>query len=276
MDELDIGETLRLFQLRLAETAKGIAQGISQFQQRVQLADTLLQPVTESLAHLKQTIGSIFVELARNLEDLPKRIRPALATLAQHGWYLDPEMDLPGIAEMVLLFKEGKATAAHNELATYFDQRREAILNRLCTAFPQRSNIFTSAFKAHEAGQYELSIPVLLAQADGICLELTGIQLYSKRDGKTTRVSEAVATFDVDSFTAALLHPLTEVFPVIFNSRERAGLSDILNRHAILHGESVTYGTHINSCKAISLLAFTAWALSDIQKSSMRGPAGPL
>lgn len=273
MDE-NIGKTLKLFQLQLAQTVTAAAQELSQFRQGIQQATALIQPIAETVANLKQNIGPFFVELSRALERLPERTRSALATLAQHGWYLDPEMNLPGIADVVLLLERGEETTANDELMAYFDRRREAILSTLCTAFPQRASIFSSAFEAHAAGKYELSIPVLLAQADGICLELTGVQLYSKSDVKTTRVSGAVATFDVDSFTAALLHPLTEVFPVIFSSKERAGLPDILNRHAILHGESVSYGTRINGCKAISLLSFTAWALSNIKKSSNSGPAG--
>ncbi len=274
MDELNIGEALKLFQSRMAQTATAVARGLSQFHEGVRQAAALIQPVAESLANLQQHIGPIFAELARIMEGLPERTRHALATLAQHGWYLDPEMDLPGIAHLVLLFERGETTAAHDQLAAYFDQRREAILGTLCAAFPCRAKILSSAFKAHEVGEYELSVPVLLAQADGICVELTGAQLYSKQgDGKTTRVSEAVATFNVDSFAAALLHPLTEVFPIAFSLQERAGLVDILNRHAILHGESVSYGNRINSCKAISLVAFTAWALSDLQKNANSHPA---
>jgi len=117
--------------------------------------------------------------------------------------------------------------------------------------------------EAHNGGEYDLSVPVFLAQADGICLELIGVQLYSKRsDGKTTKVSEAVAALEVD----VLLYPLTEVFPIIFNSRERAGQENILNRHAVLHGESVSYGNKVNSSKAMSLLSFTAWALCDLKR----------
>lgn len=273
MDDTNFGNALKQFQLQLAQTATDVAQGLSQFRQGMQQAAALVQPMVEVVANIKQNFGPFFVELSHALAQLPERTRRSLATLAQHGWYLDPEMTLPGIADVVAHFAQGQVTEANDELIAYFDQRREAILITLCSAFPQRSNIFTSAFEAHAAGKYELSIPVLLAQADGICLELTGVQLYSKRDGKT-QISEAVATFDVDGFTAALLHPLTEVFPIAFSAKERVGQLNILNRHAILHGESVDYGTHINGCKAISLLSFTAWALSNIKKPTNRSAAG--
>lgn len=269
MEESNIGEVLKLFQSRMAHTATVLADGLSRFQEGVRQVSASIQPVAELLASLQQPIGPIFAEIAQIMQDLPEHTRRALATLAQHGWYPDSEMDRPGIADLVQLFERGETTAAHGQLSSYFDQRSEAILEALCAAFPSRAKILISAFKAHKIGEYELSVPVLLAQADGICLELTGVQLYSKRsNGKTTRVSEVIATFNVDSFAAALLHPLSEVFPITFSSQERAGLANILNRHAILHGESVSYGNRINSCKAISLVAFTAWALSDLQNDT--------
>lgn len=275
MNDNNVGDALKQFQFQLAKTVTAVAQGLSQFHQAAQQAVTLIQPMVEVVANLNQNIEPIFVEISNALAQLPERTRESLAALAQHGWYIDPEMNLPEIVDVVLFFTRGQVTEANDELIVYFEQRREAILDTLCAAFPQRANIFTSAFEAHAAEKYELSIPVMLAQADGICLELTGVQLYSKqRDGKAMRVSEAVATFEVDDFTAALLHPLTDIFPITFSPKERVGLPDILNRHAILHGESVTYGTHVNGCKAISLLSFTTWALSNINKPSNSGATG--
>ena len=219
MDEIDFGNSLKQFQLQLAQTATALAQELSQFLQGMQQAAASIQPAVEVVANIQQNIGPFFVELSHAFAQLPDRTRESLAALAQHGWYLDPEMTLPGIADVVAHFARGQVAEANDELIAYFDQRRETILTTLCTAFPQRANVFTSAFEAHAAGKYDLSIPVLLTQADGICLELTGVQLYSKRNGKT-HVSEAVATFDVDGFTAALLHPLTDVFPITFSAQE--------------------------------------------------------
>jgi hypothetical protein len=277
MEEANIGEALKLFQATMARTATVLAEGMSKFQERMQQVAASIQPVAELLSDFQQHIGPIFVEIARIAQGLPERTRQALATLANHGWYVDPEMDLPAITDLIRLFEQGETNAAHAQLSSYFDQRSETIRDGLCAAFSSRAQILMTAFKAHKTGEYELSVPVFLAQADGICLELTGVQLYSKQpDGKTTKVSEAIATFNVDGFTAALLHPLTDVFPIVFSSQERAGQADILNRHAVLHGESVSYGNLINSCKAISLLAFTAWALSDLKKGTQaRTTASP-
>lgn len=104
-----------------------------------------------------------------------------------------------------------------------------------------------------------------LAQADGICKEITGTQLF-RRVGERTALADVVDATNVDELTAALLTPLLTVYPVAFSEGERRGMNDILNRHAILHGESTSYGTLTNSSKAMSLLAFTAWVVSDLKQ----------
>ena len=44
---------------------------------------------------------------------------------------------------------------------------------------------------------------------------------------------------------------------------ERESLMNVLNRHEVLHGESVDYGTEINSLKAMSLLYYIASVLGE-------------
>jgi len=271
MDEKNIGEALKSFQTAMALSARVIAEGVSVFQEKMKQVAASIQPAVELFRELQKSIGPVFVEIARIVQALPEGTRQGLAALAKRGWYVDSEMDLPFIMSLIQLFEDGQAGKVDTQLSSYFDQRSEAIQDRLCNQFPSRAQILVAAFRAHNGAEYNLSVPVFLAQADGICLELTGVQLYSKRsDGKTTKVSEAVAAFDVDDYVGALLYPLTEVFPITFNSRERAGQENILNRHAVLHGESVSYGNIINSSKAISLLAFTAWALSDLKRKQDR------
>lgn len=276
MDEKNIAEALKSFQTAMALSARVIAEGVSAFQERMKQVAASIQPTVERFRELQKSIGPVFVEIDRIVQALPESTRRGLAALAKQGWYVDSGMDLPFIMNLIQLFEERQAGEVDTQLSLYFDQHSEAIRGQLCDQFPSRAQILAAAFRAHNGGEYDLSVPVFLAQADGICLELTGVQLYSKRsDGKTTKVSEAVAAFEVDDYVGALLYPLTEVFPITFNSRERAGQENILNRHAVLHGESVSYGNKVNSSKAMSLLSFTAWALSDLKgKQDRKAGAG--
>lgn len=221
----------------------------------------LVGPLQEAT---KRYIAPILEEMARMVLDLPDRTRHLLTTLAENGWYIDLEMAIPEVSRWEELLRAGHADEAHAFLIAYFDEKCEEICKRLCTTFPMRERILGAAFKAHKDRQFALSVPVFLAQADGICLKLMGVQLYSRR-----KVADAAATLDIDDITTAFLHPLTEVFPIIFGPQQRGTLPDSLNRHAVLHGESTDYNTLQNSCKAISLLAFTAWILADVKKDAL-------
>lgn len=104
---------------------------------------------------------------------------------------------------------------------------------------PKRAKLLQGALRAHDEGKYDLSIPVLLAQADGICAEVTGVQAYSRRDG----VPKLAAVINTDALTplvAALFYPLISPTPISASAPERAQANaQILNRHAVLHGEDV-------------------------------------
>lgn len=52
--------------------------------------------------------------------------------------------------------------------------------------------------------------------------------------------------------------------PISASQRERESVSNLLNRHAVLHGEAVDYDTRINSNRALSLLVYVAWVLQEL------------
>ena len=143
------------------------------------------------------------------------------------------------------------------------------ILKELCAKFPSRARIFTLAWQAHQRAEYELSVPICLAQADGICRDLTSYQLFRKRQG-LPQIASYVASLPADRFTTALLEPLTVVLPISASADQRSRDSKELNRHSVLHGESVDYGTEINSLKSISLLQYVS---SVLERPSKRADA---
>ncbi len=60
---------------------------------------------------------------------------------------------------------------------------------------------------------------------------------------------------------AAFLSPFAETLPISASEDERDDRFSGLNRHMILHGESLDYGTRINSLKAISYINYVTQVL---------------
>jgi len=109
-------------------------------------------------------------------------------------------------------------------------------------------------------GQYELSIPVLLTQTDGICKQVAGQYLFMTH-GHKPRIAIYVQQIAANRFRAALLSPLTEVLPIGASEHQRPKDFTALNRHMVLHGESLDYGSKINNLKAISLINYVVQVL---------------
>lgn len=207
-------------------------------------------------------VAPFLVKLHQAIEQLPQRTKDELEALATHGWYIDPDMPCSASTELAALFLDGKSGEGDLLLEQYFDENAGSIETRLLGVFPSREPILSEAFDAHRRGMYALSVPVFLAQADGVCKERLGVQLYGKtKGGDSTQVRDAIDELELDPFLESLLAPFLKPFAINAGPNQRTDAQ--LNRHAVLHGESVVYGTFRNSCKAMSLISFTEWALSE-------------
>lgn len=236
------------------------------FAEQAQAFAEQAQAVVERFAVTLVKAAPHLDKIVKAFEELSEQTKRELTVLAKYGWYVDLDMSSsPG--EYSRLFDDGDAELAHLKLESYYEEHAAKILKRLSKNFPDRACILSEAFKAHEEKRYALSVPVFLAQADGICAELTGVELYTTERDKETRdhVMKLQALFDkgqLEPYLIPLLAPLLDKKVPIRAGRGKRNDYD-LNRHAVLHGESTTYDTIRNSCKAMSLLSYAEWILED-------------
>ena len=208
-----------------------------------------------------------FRRLEEAFHGLPKDECKHLEIMGQNGWYLDPEMTYASIACVAEAYAEGRHEDAQNALCSFYRERLASTEEALKKSHPRRAAILTHAFAAHRDGAYALSIPVFLAQADGICQEKVGVQLF-KRENNMPVVAAMVREVMTDSINDIIFHQLTVPLPISANATERKQSSPPLNRHAVLHGEALDYDTEPNSYRSISLLRYVSWAVEDFKKPS--------
>jgi hypothetical protein len=258
---------------RLSESFLKIAKVISENQN-----------TTNSLTIINQSINKLAIGLSKQLnwqlsqtvETLhllgnyfsnwyiyfPDYIRVAIDILSKHGWFYDLDMQSTlNIQEIILFYENEKSEEAEKMLINYFNHNIEKIKSQIIERFPDRAKIISAAFRAHENSTYELSVPVFLAQADGICFDLIKYSLFTKTKNKP-ETSIYVDSITTDAFRSALLFPLTEPLPISASKKERDENFSELNRHQVLHGEVVDYGTEINSLKSISLINYISQVLT--------------
>lgn len=221
------------------------------------LASPLL---TDFHNQIENIVSPAFKDFLQSFRLLPEHTQAALMTLGKHGWFFDLKMPLRFLWELESALNEGEIEEAELALVEYFRENLSQIENRFSRKFPHRTKIISAALNAHKRGEYELAVPVFLAQTDGICYEVIKQHLFM-RENKKPRTAIYVDTIASNTFRRAILSPLSNTLPISASKYERDQDFDELNRHQILHGESLDYGTEINSLKAISLLNYVVQVL---------------
>lgn len=207
-------------------------------------------------------ISPALTNFRESLRLLPEHTQAALLALGNHGWFFDLEMTLPFLWELENALNEGDVKEAEAALVDYFRENLQSTENRIIAKFPRRKKIINSAFNAHKRGEYELSIPIFLAQTDGICYEVINQHLFIRvRGEKKPNTAIYVDSVASDTFRHSLLSPLSQPLPISMSKHERDESFNELNRHQVMHGESLDYGTEFNSLKAISLLSYVTQVL---------------
>lgn len=205
--------------------------------------------------------STMFDDIARQLRDMPDEVRGQLAVLMDQGWCLDPEMPHTWGRDLVATFREGEHEEAQQWLIDYFKGRLEEIEQTLVERHQKRGAIIADAFQAHRERRYHLSIPVLLAQADGVIHDRHQRQLFSKK--RTANLMAVMSDLPDDDMRAIFMAAFYVDIPLTRNTLLLPDGFDGLNRHAVLHGTDPNYGSEINSLRAVSIVNLASYMVSE-------------
>ena len=180
----------------------------------------------------------------------------SVVALIEQGWYPYKAMSSMGLDTLAEGIVEDPASV-DEVLCEYYREHTSQIQAELVDAFPSRGHILGAAFHAHRWQEYELSVPVLLTQADGIWLDRCSRSLFSGGVEKAVQEMLSGASSDVTAtLISGLLH---STWPLALSESKRpTGFADV-NRHQVLHGESNYYGTETNSLKAVAFIGFVGF-----------------
>jgi hypothetical protein len=235
------------------DTSKERLEYIKKFHR--ELSSSLSTWFVNSKYELRQ-LGQAFFEAYEKMPDSVK-------VLAKFGWYSSMDMSIGEINRVSELFLNDKVIEADHSLLKSYQEQYTFIRKNILRKYPDRKPILEAAFRAHENQEYVLSIPIFLSHADGLCYEITGLKLYSSRDRKPV-MAKLIKDIPEGTFSYLFLQPFTVQGQVSANKAFEEFNNSNFNRHEILHGISVDYGSEINSYKALSLLYYVSDILSDM------------
>lgn len=187
----------------------------------------------------------------------------SLTYILQQGWYLPFYVNEATINSLANDIKIGNVLSADQNIINILDENSESEVEKLIKRFPARANAIIAAFTAHQRGEYYLSIPVFFAQTEGVCNEIVGSRFFRIKNGKPTTMSWA-STHEHSDYINLIVKPLIEVGET--RRIQEQGNPSGINRHDVLHGDSVDYGTKVNSYKAFSLLTYLGCTVYELNE----------
>ena len=228
-------------------------------QQIAVLNEQLREHARESRERLSSEVSASWAKVAENMRRFCAGYPEQILILAQNGWFTSLRRTAhAAIYPIAHLFRTGNIAEGHEQMCAHFSRIRQDIEDDLTKWFPKRQRILQKAFQAHDAGNYELSVPVFLAQADGIAAEIFGVSFYSQDPKKVRRMGDVIANIAGDVLEEALLRLVLESLPLTASTQSRAYRRGELNRHEVLHGIDTHYAIDLNSFRAMSRLQYAA------------------
>lgn len=159
-----------------------------------------------------------------------------------------------------LIIKHGTINEINNKL------RKIGIL------FPKRKPILNEIGKAYELKMYSSVIALCYSQADGICSETWSHGFFDKDKDEDYKLKLFMKLEDLNLGVSSHLinHDGLTYNELIMNSKNNVLKPKEIriksyNRHLVIHGHSVNYGTKVNAFRAILLIDFLVFCVNKWQ-----------
>lgn len=194
-------------------------------------------------------------ELVENAELWHEESKIKVESMVEVGWFPNPlTFTVSGIKDIDIDIDD--------MMISHLDRDLDMIERDMLKMCPSREHILQEIFELHRQKRFIASIPLIFAQADGICGEEFGF--FFKDAGKAGRKilrKKKSGEIKTDFMTELMLIPFTKDKKEKLNIRvgsETASKAKGANRHAVLHGNKdfLDYGTELNGYKALSFLVF--------------------
>lgn len=214
-----------------------------------------IEKATEIFNNINQNTLINLSKFKMNYEKLSEKQKELAERMIRNGWYFSLELPLNAHKLLELNYYD-----FNKVLTDFYEQYQEEMFNKIITQYPHRKKILVKTYQAHKRKDYELSIPVMFAQADGISEELFSKKLFSKNNKRLATEQQTEILFDENDFIdksfyiqLATIGQLNENYnPSTYKECKK------FNRHTVLHGKDINYAKKINSIKCLVMLNFLA------------------
>jgi hypothetical protein len=176
---------------------------------------------------------------------------------SEHGWIATEDMSVILMEQAVKLFHESGIEKAEEFICKNFDDAYFSLHSHRMQAIwvwsENRSRLLSLAFADHKQGRYHASIPVVLAQIDGLSFDTNKESFFDKKSALIIKDSIAAHESGLRNLSNATSK---------YRAKTRSNLLNFPYRHGILHGRELAYDNELVSTKCFFILfAIRPWAL---------------
>lgn len=226
-------------------------------------------------SELQEKVGLCFARFIQELKAISQKMdkfrMEAINLALMKGWFLCAYDGFHSINGLIDRLAEAGEADIDVLMLDYYRSSFPWFSEELLTHYPDRKAPIEAAVRAHRQGEFHLSIPVFLAQADGIQESLNKTQIKKKFEDSPRELAYLTPWFDLKNSV------LTKNEGERKKYEENTGNAfNFLNRHQIMHGEVFDYGTEVNSLKAFSFLVFAGLHIRTILKKTCVEAGGPV
>ncbi len=245
-----------------AQQLEQFNQAISQKGLEIKTAiDNFFKSITDGFQWAKNIDPAFLEAIKQKIKQIASDSKQVHAKLAKRAWFLVASEEIPG-ADMIalVLHLETGPKEVDEFMAKWMEDKLPAIQEILVENYPSRKQEIETAFRAHDRGEYCLSIPVFLRLSDGIYFDQSSGKydggVYSKKKNKNgkTGPEQYIEDLNIAVDLRYLFEPGGMITPLNVNS-DQVDDPEIINRHAVAHGRSYA-ATKLNSLRAISWLFY--------------------
>lgn len=216
----------------------------------------LLLSAGVDLDHIEATLAKV-----TNVIDV---LASSIERLTQRGWAVSSLAPVSAHAEALVALRRAQESRADDILSDCWTERADLLPPRVAalalgeealrTGLTDRERLVRKAIGHHLNAAWEASIPILLAQAEGIVMDLTvspefprGRYFFSLDERRNADVVDDSTIAGIDGS----LSTVRDYFSQAVDSTSH-GLN--MSRHGVLHGRQPDYDTRHNSSRCIALL----------------------
>ncbi|HAL16402.1 MAG TPA: hypothetical protein DCP32_06515 [Anaerolineaceae bacterium] len=176
---------------------------------------------------------------------------------SEYGWIATEDMSVPLMEHAIKLFKENGLERAEKFICACFDEAYFSLHSRRMHAIwvwsEDRSRLLELAFIDHNQGRYHASVPVVLAQIDGLSFDTSKESFFDKKIPLIIKDSIAAHESGLRSLSKTASKPRAKTHSIMLS---------FPYRHGILHGRELAYDNKLVSTKCFFILfAMRPWAL---------------